>query len=87
VPSTPLPRALLDAVGGPLMASSANLTGEAAAPDANAVITTFGNQIDVVLDGGPVPPGRKPATLVDVTDGKVRVLRAGAVDLGVPGPP
>ena len=87
VPRTPLPRALLDAVGGPLMASSANLTGEAAAADATAVITTFGNQIDVVLAGGPVPPGRRPATLVDVTDGQVRVLRAGAVDLGIPGAP
>jgi L-threonylcarbamoyladenylate synthase len=85
VPASPLPRALLDAVGGPLMASSANLTGEAAARDAAAVVATFGNQIDVVLDCGPVPPGRKPATLVDVTGGTVEILRAGAVDLGPPG--
>ena len=87
VPKTPLPRALLEAVGGPLMASSANLTGEAAARDAAAVVATFGNQIDVVLDGGPVPPDRRPATLVDVTEGKVVVLRRGAIDLGVPGAP
>jgi len=87
VPSSPLPRALLDAVGGPLMASSANLTGEAAARDAAAVVATFGNQLDVVLDAGPVPVGAKPATLVDVRDGRVRVLRAGAVDLGPAGAP
>ena len=87
VPRSPLPRALLDAVGGPLMASSANLTGGPAAADAAAVVATFGNQLDVVLDCGPAPPGRKPATLVDVTDGKARLLRAGAVDLGLPGPP
>lgn len=87
VPDTPLPRALLEAVGGPLMASSANLTGEAAARDAAAVVATFGNQIDVVLDAGPVPEGRRPATLVDIRDGKVVVLRAGAADLALPGPP
>jgi L-threonylcarbamoyladenylate synthase len=85
VPRTPLPRALLEAVGGPLMASSANLTGEAAAQDAAAIVATFGNQIDIVLDSGPVPADRKPATLVDVTAGRVVVLRAGAVDLGPSG--
>ena len=87
VPRTPLPRALLEAVGGPLMASSANVTGEAAARDVEAIVATFGNQIDIVLDGGPAPRDWRPATLVDVTGGKVVVLRAGAVDLGLPGAP
>jgi L-threonylcarbamoyladenylate synthase len=81
VPATPLARALLDAVGGPLMASSANLTGEPPAASALAVVRTFGNQVDVVLDAGPVPPGLRPATLVDVTGGRVEILRAGAVDV------
>lgn len=85
VPATPLARALLDAVGGPLMASSANVTGEAAAASAAVIVATFGNQIDVVLDAGPVPPGLAPSTLVDVTSGRVVVLRAGAVDLAPPG--
>lgn len=87
VPAAPLARALLDAVGGPLMASSANLTGDPAAASAAAIVGTFGNQIDVVLDAGPVPPGGKPATLVDVTSGRVVVLRAGGVELGLPGAP
>lgn len=80
VPATPLARALLEAVGGPLMASSANVTGQPAATSAAGVVATFGNQIDVVLDSGPVPAGLVPATLVDVTEGRVEVLRAGAVD-------
>ncbi|MEO6463126.1 MAG: L-threonylcarbamoyladenylate synthase [Candidatus Eisenbacteria bacterium] len=87
VPAAPLARALLDAVGGPLMASSANLTGAAAAGSAGAIVATFGNQIDIVLDAGPVPPGAQPATLVDVTSGRVVVVRAGGVDLGRPGAP
>lgn len=89
VPATPLARALLDAVGGPLMASSANVTGGPQARSAGEIIRTFGNQIDVVLDSGPTPPDLAPSTLVDVTEGKVTVLRAGAIDLTprAPGPP
>jgi len=86
VPATPLARALLDAVGGPLLASSANLSGEPAAASAEAIVRTFGNQIDVVLDAGPVPAGLLPATLVDVTGGRVEVLRAGAVVLAPTSP-
>ena len=82
VPATPLARALLDAVGGPLMASSANVTGGPQARTATEIVRTFGNQIDVVLDSGPAPADLVPSTLVDVADGKVTVLRAGAVDLG-----
>jgi L-threonylcarbamoyladenylate synthase len=81
VPATPLARALLDAVGGPLMASSANVTGQPAAADVGTILRTFGNQIDVVLDSGPAPAGLEPATLVDVTGPRPVVVRAGAIDL------
>jgi len=86
VPATPLARALLDAVGGPLMASSANVSGQPAARTAGEIVRIFGNQIDVVLDSGPTPADLRPSTLVDVTAGRADVLRAGAIDLG-PGVP
>ena len=86
VPATPLARALLDAVGGPLMASSANVTGAPQARSAIEIVRAFGNQIDVVLDSGPAPADLLPSTLVDVSGGAVRVLRAGAIDLGPEGP-
>ena len=86
VPATPLARALLDAVGGPLMASSANVTGGAQARSALEIVRAFGNQIDVVLDSGAAPADLKPSTLVDVTGGGIRVLRAGAIDLGPAAP-
>ncbi len=82
VPATPLARALLDAVGGPLMASSANVSGGLQARTAVEIVRAFGNQIDVVLDSGPAPADLRPSTLVDVTGGGVRILRAGAIDLG-----
>ncbi len=81
VPATPLARALLDAVGGPLVASSANVTGAPQARSAVEIVRAFGNQIDVVLDSGPAPEGVLPSTLVDVTRAGIQVLRAGAIDL------
>jgi tRNA A37 threonylcarbamoyladenosine synthetase subunit TsaC/SUA5/YrdC len=44
------------------------------------VIRAFGNQLDLVLDGGP-SQAVAPSTLVDVTSGKAEVLRPGAVDV------
>ena len=80
-PQHPLSLALVRALGGPLVASSANLSGQPPARSAEEVIRAFGNQLDLVLDGGP-SQAVNPSTLVDVTSGKVEVLRAGAVDVG-----
>jgi len=80
-PQHPLSLALVRALGGPLVASSANLSGQPPAKSAEEVIRAFGNQLDLVLDGGP-SQAVQPSTLVDVTSGKVEVLRAGAVDVG-----
>jgi len=80
-PDHPLSLALVSALGGPLVASSANLSGQPPAKSAEEVIRTFGNQLDLVLDGGP-SQANAPSTLVDVTTGKVEILRPGAVDVG-----
>jgi len=80
-PDHPLSLALVSALGGPLVASSANLSGQPPAKSAEEVIRAFGNQLDLVLDGGP-SQANAPSTLVDVTTGKVEILRPGAVDVG-----
>ena len=80
-PQHPLSLALVHALGGPIVASSANLSGQPPAKSAEEVIRAFGNQLDLVLDGGP-SQAVVPSTLVDVTSGRVEVLRAGAVDVG-----
>jgi len=79
-PQHPLSLALVRALGGPLVASSANLSGQPPAKSAEEVIRAFGNQLDLVLDGGP-SQAVQPSTLIDVTSGRVEVLRAGAVDV------
>jgi L-threonylcarbamoyladenylate synthase len=80
-PDHPLSLALVRSLGGPLVASSANLSGQPPAKSAEEVIRAFGNQLDLVLDGGP-SQAQVPSTLIDVTSGRVEVLRAGAVDVG-----
>jgi tRNA threonylcarbamoyl adenosine modification protein (Sua5/YciO/YrdC/YwlC family) len=70
---------LLGRIGGPVVASSANLTGQPPAQNAEEVIRIFGNQIDLVLDGG--PRHDKPSTLVDVSGARARLLRRGPADV------
>ena len=80
VPNHPLCLALLDAVGGPLVSSSANLSGQPPCVDVIEIVRVFGNQIDVVLDGGRAE-GAAPSTVVDVSSGRAELVRAGAVDI------
>jgi L-threonylcarbamoyladenylate synthase len=79
-PKDTLCQAILDRIGGPVVSSSANLSGQPPAETAEQVIATFGNQLDVVLDGGP-RRGDLPSTLVDVSGRRARLLRRGALDV------
>lgn len=80
VPRHPLCEALLEAVGGPLVSSSANLSGQPPCADALEIVRAFGNQIDVILDGGRAPE-TLPSTVVDVSSGRAELVRAGAADV------
>jgi L-threonylcarbamoyladenylate synthase len=79
-PRHTLSERLLDAIGGPVVSSSANLTGQRPAENAEEVVRIFGNQLDLILDGGP-SPGSRPSTLVDVSGDKPRLLRRGVLDV------
>jgi L-threonylcarbamoyladenylate synthase len=81
VPKHPLSQEILRAVGGPVVSSSANVSGFPPATTAEEVVAAFGNQLDVVLDGGPAAAGA-PTTLVDVSKGRIDVLRQGILDVG-----
>jgi len=79
-PKDTLCQALLERIGGPVVSSSANISGRPPAETAAEVVRVFGNQLDLVLDGGP-RRGSVPSTLVDVTGERPRLLRRGAVDV------
>jgi tRNA threonylcarbamoyl adenosine modification protein (Sua5/YciO/YrdC/YwlC family) len=73
-------QAALDLLGrtGPLAVSSANVTGEPAATNADEAEQMLGESVEVVLDGGP-SPGTTASTILDCTGKRPRILRAGAV--------
>jgi L-threonylcarbamoyladenylate synthase len=79
-PRDTLCQRILDAIGGPVVSSSANLSGLPPARTAEEVVRTFGNQLDLVVDGGPRHVDR-PSTLVDVSGPRPRLLRQGDVDV------
>lgn len=80
LPDHPAPRALARGVG-PLPTTSANLAGQPAATTADQVVDQLGDVVDLVLDGGPAPGGTA-STVVDCSDDRPRLIRAGAISPG-----
>jgi L-threonylcarbamoyladenylate synthase len=79
-PRDTLCQRLLDRIGGPVVSSSANLSGQRPAETAEEVVRIFGNQLDLVIDGGP-RHGGLPSTLVDVSGTRTRLLRRGVIEV------
>jgi len=78
VPADAIARAVCAACGHPVTATSANLSGAPAAATADDVEDALGDRIEFMLDAGPTPGGA-PSTIVDVTAGEPRLVRAGAI--------
>ncbi len=70
--------ALLTALGEPIASSSANPAGQPPPVDADQVIAGLGDELDLVLDGGPCRIGQ-PSTILDLTGATPRILRHGAI--------
>ncbi len=78
IPAHPVPVALIEGIGAPIVGTSANLSGKPSALTAEEVYSQFGDKIDLVIDGGRCLGG-KESTIVDVTKGTPVVLREGAI--------
>ncbi len=74
----PIARVLVQKVGSPVVATSANLTGCDPAARVGDVPQEILTKVDFVLDGG-VLPGGVPSTVLDCTEGPFRVLREGVI--------
>ena len=77
-PGNPITQELISALGHPITAPSANLTGEAPPTSAEQVDQTIGKYLDLIIDGGTCPGG-EPSTLVDCTESSVKLIRPGAI--------
>lgn len=82
-PAHPAMRDLLAATGRPLAAPSANASGRISPTRAEHVLAGLGGRIPLIVDGGPTVHGLE-STIVAVADGRLRVLRPGPIDLGMP---
>jgi L-threonylcarbamoyladenylate synthase len=78
VPSHPVAQALLAAVGRPLAAPSANRSEAISPTSAEHVMRSLGNDVALILDGGPCPLGLE-STVLDLCRPQARLLRPGAV--------
>jgi L-threonylcarbamoyladenylate synthase len=79
IPAHEVTRALCAAAGTPLSATSANISGRPATDDPDVVAAELGARIDVLVDAGRTAGGA-PSTIVDVTGGEPRLIRAGAIE-------
>ena len=77
-PNHDVAQALLQAVGRPLAAPSANRSGTVSPTRAEHVIASFGDKIEMVLDGGPCRVGIE-STVIDLTGPTATILRPGSV--------
>jgi L-threonylcarbamoyladenylate synthase len=80
-PSHPVARAVIEALGEPVAAPSANRYQGLSPTTAAHVVKQLGDDVDLVLDAGPCDAGIE-STVVDVRTDPPRVMRPGAVDLG-----
>jgi L-threonylcarbamoyladenylate synthase len=83
VPSHPAMQALLRACGRPLAAPSANASGSISPTRAAHVAKSLGGRIPLIIDGGSTQRGVE-STIVASTNGALRVLRPGPIEVDAP---
>lgn len=66
--------------GGPVIATSANISGGSDPKTAADAVAQIGESVEIVLDAGPSEFG-EASTVVDVTEGIPKVLRVGALSV------
>lgn len=80
VPDHVLVRAVLEALGEPIMSSTLTLPGDdLPLTDPMEIEERIGHQIDLIVDAGPA--GIEPTSVVDLSSGEVEVLRVGRGDV------
>lgn len=78
VPDHALARALAQALGCPITATSANRSGEPPAASASALGALAADDRVLVIEGGPTPGG-PPSTIVDARGDALKLVRDGAI--------
>jgi L-threonylcarbamoyladenylate synthase len=80
IPDHPTSLELVIKTGRPLAVTSANLSGRPTPKTAQGVAEQLGENLPLVLDGGPSSTGQ-PSTLIDLSCTPPRVLREGPISV------
>lgn len=78
ISSHPVAEAIVRCLGRPLTTTSANLSGFPPSFSAKHVQSYFGDKVDIILDGGELPPSQG-SSVVDVTEDKLALIREGVI--------
>ena len=76
IPDDPFVLSLLDKTG-PMLVTSANISGNESLVDDQAVMKVFSGKIPIIVKGESI--SKKASTIVDVSKGKVEILRLGDI--------
>jgi len=80
MPSGEIARKLVEMTGVPIATPSANITGEPSGTDLQEIKKHFEGKADFFIDGGTSELGLA-STIVQVVDGKPKILRQGSITL------
>lgn len=78
IPNHPVALSLLHALEGPLVGTSANISGMPSAVTASQVAENLGNKVDMIIDGGKCDIGIA-STIIDLSLPVPRLLRQGSI--------
>ena len=81
VPNSNICIALVEALGNPIISTSAALPNGTIIEDPSLIHDHFGKALDVVIDGGPVPG--QPSSVVSMIDDIPEVIREGLGDVSL----
>jgi L-threonylcarbamoyladenylate synthase len=76
MPANAIALKLIETFGGPVAATSANVSGLSDPVNAEEVMEYLGGKIHLIIDGGPTP-GNVPSTVVDISVHPPLILRQG----------
>jgi L-threonylcarbamoyladenylate synthase len=80
LPAVPWLREVVREAGLPVIATSANISGEGEISAAVQAQRIFGGKVELIVDGG-LTPGGAPSTVLDLTAEPPRIVRQGAVSI------
>jgi L-threonylcarbamoyladenylate synthase len=78
--SNPIATNLSKSINSPITGTSANISGQSPCVTAQQVDDSFGNSIDLILDGGETKGG-KGSTIIDSTVKPIKIVREGMISI------